>query len=76
MVLLVIVTRYTEENDTSNVKLLTGMCMNGKIQHPRKVKGKFKYRPENKDMVDYVMASFKKQKLRIRCGRLVGRSLA
>lgn len=31
------------------------------------MKGKFNYYPENKDMIDYIMLTFRKQLLRIRC---------
>jgi hypothetical protein len=41
--------------------------MNGKMHYSRKVRGKFKYYPETKDMIEHVTNSFKKQLLRKRC---------
>lgn len=57
MILMFLVSQHIQQADTSDVKLLTGTYTNDKKQYSRKVNGKFKYSPENKDMVDYVTVS-------------------
>jgi hypothetical protein len=55
MMLMSLVSQRFEHADTSDIKLLPGKNMNDKMVYPSCENGKFKYCPENEDVIDYVM---------------------
>jgi hypothetical protein len=65
MMKLLRISQYIEHADTSSIKLEPGKKVNDKMVYPRRVTGKFKYYPENNDVIEHVTHTFKNQLLEL-----------
>jgi hypothetical protein len=66
MIIKLITSEHVEHADTSSMKVEPGKKVNDNMVYPRLVKGKFKYYPENDDVIEHATHTFKNQFIRIR----------